>query len=168
MRERNLADRFDDDRVAVDKSVHNPSRIWKLYGTLASKGDDTPSRPHRMARVLQQPSEISVVELSLLELLAGNWANAIVILAFAWIVMGFLIDNVLRLIFIGMLKRSFGFEYRMNDILILLSILAGIATIGFWGLIIGPSVLALTLAAANLYSSGMKTYKNDEPTGDGE
>jgi predicted PurR-regulated permease PerM len=42
----------------------------------------------------------------------------------------------------------------MNEILILLAILAGIASVGFWGLIIGPSVLALTLAAANLYSMG--------------
>ena len=44
----------------------------------------------------------------------------------------------------------------MNDILILLAILAGISTLGFWGLVIGPSILALTLATANLYSSQAK------------
>ncbi len=91
-----------------------------------------------------------------LELLAGNVISAIVIFVFAWVVMGFCIDNVLRLIFIGFLKKMFGFEYTMNEILILLAILAGIASFGFWGLIIGPSVLALTFAAANLYSSGIK------------
>jgi len=90
-----------------------------------------------------------------LELFAGNVVNALVILVFAWVIMGFFIDNILRLIFIGFLKRIFGFEYTMNEILILLAILAGIASVGFWGLIIGPSVLALTLAAANLYSSGL-------------
>ncbi|NNF47958.1 MAG: AI-2E family transporter, partial [Desulfofustis sp.] len=63
-------------------------------------------------------------------------------------------DNILRMFFIGFLKKIFGFEYRMNEILILLAILAGIASVGFWGIIIGPSVLALTLAAANLYSMG--------------
>ena len=88
-----------------------------------------------------------------LELFQGNIVNALIILAFAWIVMGFLIDNILRMVFIGFLKNIFGFEYRMNEVLILLAILAGIASIGFWGMIIGPSVLALTLAAANLYSS---------------
>jgi predicted PurR-regulated permease PerM len=87
-----------------------------------------------------------------LELLEGHVLTAIVILGFAWVVMGFLIDNVLRVIFIGYLKKTFGFQYRMNEIFILLSILAGIASIGFWGLIIGPSVLALSLAAANLFS----------------
>lgn len=101
-----------------------------------------------------------------LELFAGNVVNALVILVFAWVVMGFFIDNILRLIFIGFLKRIFGFEYTMNEILILLAILAGIASVGFWGLIIGPSVLALTLAAANLYSSGLddETEKDIQKT----
>ena len=93
-----------------------------------------------------------------LELFAGNYLNAIIIVIFAWAVMGFFIDNILRLFFISSLKRLFGFEYTMNEILILLSILAGIATLGFWGLIIGPSVLALTLAAANL----CRDYLNEE------
>ncbi|MCF8056098.1 MAG: AI-2E family transporter [Desulfocapsa sp.] len=88
-----------------------------------------------------------------LELVAGNYVNIVVILIVVWGVMGFLIDNILRIIFIGHLKKLFGFEYTMNEILILLSILAGIASFGFWGIIIGPSVVALTLAAANLYSS---------------
>ncbi len=98
-----------------------------------------------------------------LELLDGNIIPAIVVLVFAWVVMGFFIDNILRLVFIGFLKKMFGFEYTMNEILILLAILAGIASFGIWGLIIGPSVLALTLAAANLYSSGI----NHEMSKDG-
>jgi predicted PurR-regulated permease PerM len=85
-----------------------------------------------------------------LEILAGNYVSAIVIVVFAWTIMGFIIDNFLRLFFIAKLKKMFGFEYTMNEVLILLSILAGIATLGFWGLIIGPSVIALTLAAANI------------------
>lgn len=92
-----------------------------------------------------------------LELFGGNFVNAVIVLLFAWVVMGFLIDNILRLIFIGSLKKMFGFEYTMNEILILLAMLAGIASFGFWGLIIGPSVLALTFAAANLYSSSIET-----------
>jgi len=67
----------------------------------------------------------------------------------------------MKMVFIGFLKNLFGFEYQMNDVLILLAILAGIASIGFWGMIIGPSVLALALAAANLYSSSGK-YEAEE------
>ncbi len=88
-----------------------------------------------------------------LELVAGNYVNVGIILIVVWGLMGFFIDNILRIIFISYLKKIFGFEYTMNEVLILLSILAGIASFGFWGLIIGPSVIALTLAAANLYST---------------
>ncbi len=88
-----------------------------------------------------------------LEIFAGNSLNVLIILFTVWGVMGFFIDNILRILFISYLKRIFGFEYAMNEILILMSILAGIASFGFWGLIIGPSVIALTLAAANLHSS---------------
>ncbi|MDP3940114.1 MAG: hypothetical protein Q8R92_18510, partial [Deltaproteobacteria bacterium] len=66
-----LADQFDDAAVTIDRKVFNPARIWKLYGTLSAKGDDTPERPHRMARVLSHPSKLSVVDPMLLRILAG-------------------------------------------------------------------------------------------------
>lgn len=48
-----LASRFSDSAVEVDRSVYNAARIWKLYGTLAAKGDHTEERPHRLARILE-------------------------------------------------------------------------------------------------------------------
>lgn len=39
----------------VDEKVFNASRIWKLYGTLACKGDATTDRPHRWARIVEEP-----------------------------------------------------------------------------------------------------------------
>jgi hypothetical protein len=55
---KSLAAKFDDDRVKIDTSVANPARIWKLYGTPACKGDSTPQRPHRMARLLEVPDDL--------------------------------------------------------------------------------------------------------------
>jgi hypothetical protein len=51
-----LADRFGDSVVTFDRSVFNAARIWKLYGTLSAKGDSTPERPHRIARILEVPT----------------------------------------------------------------------------------------------------------------
>lgn len=66
-----LAFHFDDERVTVDQSVFNPSRIWKLYGTVVRKGDDTPDRPHRVARMLFSPPDgPEVVSAAALEELA--------------------------------------------------------------------------------------------------
>lgn len=37
----------------VDTTNSNPSRVFKLYGTLAQKGRNTKERPHRMSRILE-------------------------------------------------------------------------------------------------------------------
>jgi hypothetical protein len=47
-----LADKFNNDIVAVDTVVFNASRITKVPGTIARKGPNTAERPHRMAVVL--------------------------------------------------------------------------------------------------------------------
>lgn len=62
-----LSERFDGDGVDVDRSVYNPSRITKLYGTLACKGDNSEERPHRMSKIVKLPKEIEVVTKEQLE-----------------------------------------------------------------------------------------------------
>jgi len=62
---------FSDDRVKIDASLSNPSRIIKLYGTMSRKGDDIPARPHRWTRVLSISSDFRVVPVDLLEALAA-------------------------------------------------------------------------------------------------
>ena len=56
-----LSQRFSDAAVKVDTDVSNAGRIWKVYGTLACKGDSTAERPHRYARLLEVPEKIQVV-----------------------------------------------------------------------------------------------------------
>jgi hypothetical protein len=46
---RRLDGRFSTPGAKVDKSTHNPGRIMKLYGTVATKGDDTEAAPHRLS-----------------------------------------------------------------------------------------------------------------------
>ncbi len=49
-----LAKSFDTSTVKVDQVVYNPSRITKVVGTVARKGENTPETPHRIAR-MEQP-----------------------------------------------------------------------------------------------------------------
>jgi len=52
-----IAEHFDNDTVKIDRTVFNPARIWKLYGTRTGKGDEVPAgqyreaRPHRIAYI---------------------------------------------------------------------------------------------------------------------
>lgn len=67
-----LSARYDDALVKIDQSVFNPARIWKLYGTWARKGDSTPERPHRLARILDAPDAVLAVDGALLAALAAS------------------------------------------------------------------------------------------------
>ncbi|HWY85813.1 MAG TPA: hypothetical protein VNX28_03760 [Gemmataceae bacterium] len=71
-----MAGRFDTAEVKIDRTVFNPSRICKLYGTLSCKGDHTIDRPHRIAMVLE-PNPITggaltIVTREQIEELAGE------------------------------------------------------------------------------------------------
>jgi hypothetical protein len=65
-----MASRFDTVAVGIDTGVFNASRISKLYGTYACKGDHTSERPHRLSRILELPGEMECLSLELLEELA--------------------------------------------------------------------------------------------------
>lgn len=56
-----LAFRFDNAHAHVDQGVYNPSRLVKLIGTLARKGDPLPDRPHRRSRVIRAPQVLAPV-----------------------------------------------------------------------------------------------------------
>ena len=62
---------FSNEAVTVDTANHNAARIWKLYGTLSRKGDNTVERPHRRAKILAVPEQIDTVPVERLEHLAG-------------------------------------------------------------------------------------------------
>lgn len=62
---------FSTDTVKVDTSVFNPSRISKLYGTVAQKGASSDERPHRMSRIVQFPDKIEPVPVELLKEIAS-------------------------------------------------------------------------------------------------
>ena len=62
---------FSNDLITVDTANYNAARIWKLYGTMSRKGDSTPERPHRRAKILSVPPEMEIVPLERLQHLTG-------------------------------------------------------------------------------------------------
>jgi P4 family phage/plasmid primase-like protien len=63
---------FSDPLVSVDAANYNTGRIWKLYGTMARKGDHTAERPHRRSRILSVPDSLHVVMAEQLHNLASQ------------------------------------------------------------------------------------------------
>lgn len=90
------------------------------------------------------------IPLVIYELMFLNLFNAFFILIYSIVVMGFLIDNVLRAMFIGYLSKIFNLEFRLNEILLIFSIASGVVLFGVWGVIYGPALLALSLSVFSI------------------
>lgn len=60
--------KFSNKVVKVDTSTYNAARITKLYGTIACKGDNTESRPHRRSCIISAPE---ILENNSVELIRG-------------------------------------------------------------------------------------------------
>ncbi len=61
---------FSDNKIKVDVTTHNPSRIIKLFGCKTFKGENTRDRPHRYSKIETVPDKIQTVNLSSLQRLA--------------------------------------------------------------------------------------------------
>lgn len=49
---------FSTDKVKIDCTTYNPSRICKLYGVISRKGSNTKERPQRESKILRVPENI--------------------------------------------------------------------------------------------------------------
>lgn len=67
-----LAGLFSTEQVKIDTTNSNPARICKLHGTLAQKGANTNTRPHRMSRILSAPEPVEVSGVETLQRLAAE------------------------------------------------------------------------------------------------
>jgi len=58
--------------VDVDRTTYNPSRVCKLYGTVARKGANTLERPWRLSKILDVPEGLSTVPEETLRVLLAS------------------------------------------------------------------------------------------------
>lgn len=58
--------------IGVDIKNFNPSRICKLYGTLAQKGIETDDRKHRMSQIVGNQTEIKATDIAYLKKLCSK------------------------------------------------------------------------------------------------
>lgn len=59
--------KLDEKYGCIDKTTYNPSRITKIIGTYARKGDSTKKRPHRQSSVISINKESKILDIPLPE-----------------------------------------------------------------------------------------------------
>jgi len=82
------------------------------------------------------------------EFVDGHVMNAIIIAIYSWAMMAFFIDNIVKLVILNQVNRllSAG-KQRLNEFVIFFALVGGLATFGFWGLILGPAIVAFAVTS---------------------
>ena len=90
-------------------------------------------------------SGLVMIPVSIYLAISGQWVAAIGLALFATLIVG-TVDNFIQ-------PRFIGDRAKIHPLLILLALLGGIEFFGFAGIILGPLVLAVTLALVDIYKS---------------
>ena len=93
------------------------------------------------------------VPTAIFQLANGNTSGAIIILIYCVVLISIIADSFIKPLVIKFINSKLVTKpANINELLIFFSMLSGIATFGFWGVILGPAILTLFIAVLNLYS----------------
>ena len=88
----------------------------------------------------------------------GNTSNAVFIAIYSVVMLSIIADTFIKPLIIKeintrLLKAD---DARMNEMVIFFSIIAGLATFGFWGMILGPAITAFFLTILKIFEARTK------------
>ncbi len=90
----------------------------------------------------------------------GDLKTAVFLALYSLIFIGFVIDNVIKPVIIGIVNKVLLKKpVKINEMIIFIAILAGLASFGFWGIIIGPTISAFFIALLRVYQYQFKDGK---------
>jgi predicted PurR-regulated permease PerM len=91
------------------------------------------------------------VPVAIFEFTKGNHIEAIIISIYSIVMISIIADTFVKPFIIKYVsEKILKLQNSINEILIFFSIVAGISTFGFWGMIIGPAVTALFISVLKL------------------
>jgi predicted PurR-regulated permease PerM len=92
------------------------------------------------------------VPVAIIEYTNGNVANAIIIALYSIIVISIIADTFIKPIIIKFINQKLTkHPTYINELLIFFSIIAGLSTFGFWGMILGPAITTFFISIVKLY-----------------
>ncbi|WP_276883300.1 AI-2E family transporter [Campylobacter cuniculorum] len=92
------------------------------------------------------------IPISLYEFASSGLSNALVIFLYSLLVISFVADTLIKPLIIKWINQKLvKTPAKINELLIFLSMVAGISSFGFWGIILGPAILTFFISTIRLY-----------------
>ena len=96
------------------------------------------------------------------EAITGSITNAIVIAVYSIIVISIFADTFAKPVIIKYINQKVvKTPTKVHEILIFFSIVAGLSTFGFWGMIIGPAMVTFFISIMHLLKKYSEESKED-------
>jgi len=94
----------------------------------------------------------------------GETTNAIFIAVYSIVVISIIADTFIKPMIIKWINQCLleDDDAKMNELVIFFAILAGLATFGFWGMILGPAITAFFLTILKLFEARSLECKEKE------
>jgi predicted PurR-regulated permease PerM len=100
--------------------------------------------------------------IALFEIFSGSIPNAVYISLYSIIVISIIADTFIKPMIIKYInKRVVKTPTAINELLIFFSIIAGLSTIGFWGMIIGPALVTFFISIMQLLKKHNKSVRSE-------
>ncbi len=97
---------------------------------------------------------------SIYEASTGTLSNAIFIAIYSIVVISIIADTFIKPIIINYInKKVVKNRTNISSLLIFFSIIAGLSTFGFWGMIIGPAMVSLFISVMELLRKYSDIFK---------
>ncbi len=92
--------------------------------------------------------------LALYEYANGNTGHAVIIALYSIVVISIIADTFIKPVIIKYVGSTMvRATTKMNELLIFFSILAGLSTFGFWGMVLGPAITTFFVSFLRIYST---------------
>jgi len=90
--------------------------------------------------------------ISLYELALGHTKEALFFAAYSIVIISIIADTFIKPMIIKYInEKFFNTNAGINELLVFLSILAGLSTFGFWGMVLGPAITTLFISILSVY-----------------
>lgn len=95
----------------------------------------------------------------------GNSSNAIFITVYSIVVISIIADTFIKPLIIKEINHRLldDDDSKINELVIFFAIIAGLATFGFWGMILGPAITAFFLTILKLFEARTKEIEDEYP-----
>ena len=81
----------------------------------------------------------------------GEVKEAIIVALYSIIVISIITDTFIKPLIIDMIKKHMHNKIELNPMLIFFSIVAGLSSFGFWGVVIGPAITSIFISILKFY-----------------